>query len=357
MKKSSLLFLIFFILLTAAPIPVFYSFREQIGYKNTENKAQSEFPTITGRDYSTWPRRFEEWLSDTLPFKTQFIELYRGTQLRAGLDYRGSDVIRGKEENLFYRVTVENYKGLTRFGEAELQTIEDNLNGFIERLDPMGTKCLLYIAPDKEQVYSRFMPDAIRRISAESRADQVVSGLAGRVDIPVIYPKEELRELSAKAPVYFSTDTHWNELGGWIAAGQIRAAFAGEEYTAGIPTFEFASEEGKDLALMLGLSERISEENAVRIDYDDGVTPQKTQTIEHGTVQRFVSDAPEHKKLMLLGDSFSEYCLRSAIHDVDEVLFVTYGQLSLIDLEVERPDYLVIMLVERNLPFLLNGFY
>ena len=58
-----------------------------------------------------------------------------------------------------------------------------------------------------------------------------------------------------------------------------------------------------------------------------------------------------------LTPSFSEYCLRSAIHDTNEVLFVTYGQLSLIDLEAEHPDYLVIMLVERNLPFLLNGFY
>ena len=144
MKKSSLFFLIFFIILIAAPIPVFYTFRDRIGYKNTENKVQSEFPGIHGRDYSTWHRRFEEWLSDTLPFKTQFIELYRGMQLRTGLDYRGSDVIRGKEDVLFYRTTVENYKGLTRFREDELQIIENNLNAFIERLDAMGTQCLLY---------------------------------------------------------------------------------------------------------------------------------------------------------------------------------------------------------------------
>ncbi len=357
MKKSSLIFLIFFILLTAAPVPVFYAFREQIGYKNTENKAQSEFPGIHGRDYSTWPRRFEEWLLDTLPFKTQFIELYRGAQLRAGLDYSQSDVLRGKDEVLFYRQTIENYKGLTRFTEEELQTIENNLNAFIERLDAMGTKCMLYIAPDKEQVCSLYMPDNIRRITSESRADQLVSWLRPRIAVPILYPKAELTELSREYPVYFSTDTHWNELGGWIAAEQIREAFTGESSPADLPAFSREEQNGKDLAGMLGLSDRIPEKNAVKIDYADGVTPQKVQTINYGRFQRFVSDAPARGKLMLLGDSFSEYCLRSAIHDTNEVLFVTYGQLSLIDLEAEHPDYLVIMLVERNLPFLLNGFY
>ena len=73
MKKHDLIFLLFFILLTFAPIPVFRVFREQIGYKNTENKAESDFPELNSQNFSTWPRRFEEYLSDTLPFKTQFI--------------------------------------------------------------------------------------------------------------------------------------------------------------------------------------------------------------------------------------------------------------------------------------------
>ncbi|MBQ6509152.1 MAG: hypothetical protein IJI07_06740 [Flexilinea sp.] len=108
---------------------------------------------------------------------------------------------------------------------------------------------------------------------------------------------------------------------------------------------------------MLGLSEVMKERNAVLIDFNDGITPQKTETIEHGTVQRYISDAPSDKKLMIIGDSFSEYFLRSAIHDVSEILFVTYGELERIDPIAEAPDYIVVMLVERNLPFLVSGFY
>ena len=357
MKIRSFLFLIFFALLTLIPVPVFYLFREQIGYKNTENKAESEFPSLSAENYSTWPRRFEEWLSDTLPFKTQFIELYRGFQYRSGLDFSQSDVIRGQNGNLFYRKTVENYKGLSRFTDQELQTAENNLHGFFRQMEKNGSRCLLYIAPDKEQVYGDYMPERIRRISAESRADQLTAYLSKQLNYPVLYPKAELSALARDLPVYFSTDTHWNELGGYISAEQIRAAFTGSPASADIPSYEYYEEDGKDLAGMLGLSEIMEEKNAVLIDFNDGINFRKTETIEHGTIQRFTSDAPSGKKLMIIGDSFSEYFLRSAIHDVSEVLFVTFGELHRIDPIAEAPDYTVVMLVERNLPFLLNGIY
>ena len=357
MKKKHILFLSCFLLLTLAPIPVFSLFKEQIGYKNTENKAAADFPDLRLDNYTTFPKRFEEWLSDNLPFKTQFIEMYRGFQLRSGMDFEQSDVIRGEADNLFYRVTVENYKGIQRFSDEELASIRDNLSGFFHMMENQGTECLFYIAPDKEQVYSRYMPERIRRVSEESRGDQTAAWLREKLRQPVLYPKAELTILSQSDPVYFDTDTHWNELGGYIAAGQIKAAFTQQEAALTVPDYQYYNEDGKDLAMILGLSDLIPEKNAVMIDFDDGIKTRKRETLDYGRIQRFTSDAPNHKKLMIIGDSFSEYFMRSAIHEVDEVLFITYGQLSLIDFEAEAPDYVVVMLVERNLPFLLNGFY
>ncbi len=361
MKKHDLIFLLFFILLTFAPLPVFSLFREQIGYKNTENKAESDFPEMNNQNFSTWPKRFEEYLSDTLPFKTQFIELFRGFQLHSGLDFTQSDVIRGKDDVLFYRKTVENYKGLTRFTDEELRTIKDNLNTFFEIMEKRGARCMIFIAPDKEQVYPGLMPGRIRRISTESRGDQLAAYLEEeQVSFPVLYPKEQLQNYAESLPVYYNTDTHWNDLGGWTAAKLIKSAFTGEPVESGTPSFHRYDNEGKDLAGMLGLSELMPEGNAVRIDYTDGVETYKTQTINYGHIQRYTSDAVDsvsQKKLMIIGDSFSEYYVRAALHDIKDVLFVTYGDLSLIDLDAETPDYLVVMLVERNLPFLLSYFY
>ena len=108
---------------------------------------------------------------------------------------------------------------------------------------------------------------------------------------------------------------------------------------------------------MLGLSEQIPERNGVAIDHNDGINVWKPETVDHGKLQRFMSDAPDKKKMLLIGDSFSEYFMQSAIHDITEIHFVTYGELYRIDLVQESPDYVVIMLVERNLPFLVHGFY
>ncbi len=357
MKKNSIFFLLFFILMTFAPIPIFYTFREQIGYKNTENKAAGEFPRIEGRNYTTWPRRFEDWLSDNLPFKTQFIELFRGFQYRSGLDFVQSDVIRGKGDRLFYRATLDNYKGISRFSDEELEAAGENLNTFFSQMRKTESEVLLYIAPDKEQVYSAFMPDRIRRISEESRADQLAEWLSDNFDFPVLYPKAELKLLAEELPIYFDTDTHWNELGGYFAARQIQCAFTGEPAPEKVPAYHYYEHEGKDLAGMLGLSEKMPELKAVLIDFEDGIKPEKTETIDHGRIQRFTSNAPLQKKLLIIGDSFSEYYLRSAIHDIGEILFVTYGDLYKVDLAKESPDYVVVMLVERNLPFLVNGFY
>ena len=355
MKKANVIFLFFFILMTFAPVPIFSLFREQIGYKNTENKAETRFPELDRSNYSTWPRRFEEWLSDNLPFKTQFIELFRGFQLQSGLDFTQSNVIRGNGGQLFYRTTVENYKGISRFSEDDLKTIRNHLEEFFGRMEAQGAECLLYIAPDKEQVYSGFMPEHIRRITEESRADQTTSFLTQQGSFPVIYPKSQLKEWSRTLPVYYNTDTHWNFLGGWFASEQVKSLFRGEPESTEIPQFHYNESSGKDLAGMLGLSEKMPEQNAVWVDYNDGITVWKPESIDHGRIQRYASDSPEHKKLLLIGDSFAEYFMQSAIHNLNEILFVTYGDLYKIDLSAEKPDYVVVMLVERNLPFLLNG--
>lgn len=357
MKKHYILFLAIFVMMIFLPAPVFFLFREQIGYKNTENKAEEAFPELSRANFSTWPKRFEEWFSDVLPFKTQFIELYRGFQYYTGSDFSQSDVIRGEGDILFYRKTVENYKGISRFSADELKMIEKNLNGFISNMEKQGTKCLFYIAPDKEQVYSSRMPTFIRRMSSESRGDQVINYLTDNVEFPVLYPKEKFIELNKSYPTYYITDTHWNDLGGWVAANQIKSIFTGDPESSELPKYHFYENEGKDLAGMLGLSDMIQEQNAVQVDHDDNFQIWKPETIDHGKIQRFISESPVNKKLMIIGDSFSEYFMRSAIHDLEEIIFVTYGYLHLIDYEAEKPDYLVIMLVERNLPFLLNGFY
>ena len=359
MKKQHI-FLAFFILLTFAPIPIFTLFREQIGYTNTENKTIEGFPELNRQNFSSWPKRFEDWLSDTLPFKTQFIELFRGFQLQSGLDFTQSDVIRGKEDVLFYRKTVDNYKGLSRFTEEELQSITDNLRNFFDHMQESDTKCLFFIAPDKEQVYNSLMPDAIRRVSNESRADQLSAYLKNHLTYPVLYPKGDFQNLLADYPLYFETDTHWNDLGGWFAARQIKSAFTGSDESKTEPQYHHYESSGLDLAGMLGLSDRFSEPNAIEMEFDDGLGIYKTQTINYGNLQRFTNDDPHselHKKVLVIGDSFAEYYIRSAIHDIKDILFITYGDLYLIDLEEENPDYVVIMLVERNLPFLLDGVH
>lgn len=354
MKKN--LFLILFFILIGLPVFLFYAFPTLIPRENTENKAAENFPTLADGSFASWPKRFESWFSDNLPFKTQFIHLYRGLQNRFADDFEQSQVIRGADDWLFYRPTIENYKGLERFSDEELEQIRANLSDFFDHMEAQGSKCLFYIAPDKEQVYDAKMPARIRRVSELSRGDQVYEMLRQETDYRVIYPKAFFREIAESTPLYFSTDTHWNELGGWYAAQQIRRAFEGSEDPIHPIEYEFFEDNGKDLAGTLGLSKAIPEKNAVSLHFKDGIHAEKNGTMLNGAFQMYTSDAPK-ADMILIGDSFSEYYQRSAIHDVSDIAFITYGDLSILHMEDYSPTYIVLMLVERNLPFLLNRIY
>lgn len=47
---------------------------------------------------------------------------------------------------------------------------------------------------------------------------QIVDYLREKTDIPIIYPKERSNLLDSGYELYYKTDSHWNQIGGYIGA-------------------------------------------------------------------------------------------------------------------------------------------
>ena len=77
------------------------------------------------------------------------------------------------------------------------------------------------LCPDKQFIYSKYMPDYIKRKSIKSGTDIFVEYIKNNTDIKVVYPKEELLKYKDKYQLYYKYDTHWNNLGAYIGYSEL----------------------------------------------------------------------------------------------------------------------------------------
>ena len=142
---------------------------------------------------------------------------------------RSTQVLGGKGEWLFYKSpedgdSIADYVGESRFDRRLLDDTLDALGELDQKLRRQGVPFCLLVAPNKENVYPEYMPDKIVRVSSESRTDVMMQYLLDRADFPVAYPKKALMDGKRHAQLYYTMDTHWNILGGYIGVQSVMEA-------------------------------------------------------------------------------------------------------------------------------------
>lgn len=224
-QKRGRILAVLFVAMLLLPAPLWLVLAPVMDRENHENRTLASFPTAdTGIE--EWPAAFEEWLNDHAPFRNEFMSLNGQLNWMVGtLD--SSDVLLGKEHWLFLKdvsdsKSISDYQGLTAYTEAELADFTDTLATLQSRLAEHGTRLVVVIAPAKEGVYSQYMPDSIPVVSRPTRV-QTLAGHLSEAGIPLVRPQQDLMDLSAERQVYYRYDTHWNEVGAYLAVTQAEA--------------------------------------------------------------------------------------------------------------------------------------
>lgn len=224
-QKRGRILAVLFVAMLLLPAPLWLVLAPVMDRENHENRTLASFPTAdTGIE--EWPAAFEDWLNDHAPFRNEFMSLNGRLNWTVGtLD--SSDVLLGKEHWLFLKdvsdsKSISDYQGLTAYTEAELADFTDTLATLQSRLAEHGTRLVVVIAPAKEGVYSQYMPDSIPVVSRPTRV-QTLAGHLSEAGIPLVWPQQDLMDLSAERQVYYRYDTHWNEVGAYLAVTQAEA--------------------------------------------------------------------------------------------------------------------------------------
>lgn len=264
-------------------------------------------------------------------------------KLTGGTYMESQEVLLGKDEWLFYKVKTDgtplyDYMGINRFSEEELAEITNRMESLGDELAKRGIDYAVMTVPNKEQVYSEYMPDTIARVSETSRLEQLtdyIDSHGGRKlngSYPYIDVSEELFSLHAEYPLYYKTDTHWTQMGSFVALSNMMEELYGKsDSLSGVTFSEIPGFEG-DLPRISGTSDRFKENDYV-LDADS-----------------VDENCHRDEVLFIIGDSFGDAMIHVAKYYYDEVYWVRIKDFSPELLDEYDPDVVLWECVERYLP-------
>lgn len=255
-----------------------------------------------------------------------------------------TQVLLGKNDWLFYKTEIdgnpiEDYMGVNHFSEEELaamaQNLVDNRDYF---RDELGIRLVMMGVPNKESVYAEHMPDTVYRVREETRADQAAAYIQANTDLEYVYPKAELMAAKENHQVYYTTDTHWNQVGTFVGLQALFKEMYGTH--AEIDSVDFridATDYAGDLATIAGLQDKYNVDTVYVLDKDS------------------VDEAQKHDDTVLVvGDSFSGFLSTEAGAYYDEVIWKYTTDFTMDMIEEYQPDIIMWECTERYMENFMN---
>ena len=260
--------------------------------------------------------------------------------LTGGTYMESNEVLLGKDGWLFYKATGDgtplyDYMGINHFSEEELAKVYDNLVAIGDGISARGMDVIFMTVPNKEQVYSEYMPDTVDKINDKSRLDELteyIESKGGLIADRYCYvdTSKVLRACKDIYPLFYRTDTHWTECGSYLALMELRRAM--DQRVTPIDEVVFTDKGGfvGDLAKISGSRDEYSDVNPV---------------IDASSIN---DDSTKDQVMLIIGDSFGDAMIHSAKHFYKEVYWVRLKEYT-DELDRYEPDVVVVECVERYL--------
>lgn len=356
-KKYAVGWIVMFLIIMIVPTATYPFVKKYIDTSNNEKRDMKEKPELTADTYEEFPKQFEEYYNDNLPYRSQWVTLNSSIDYFLFHQSSSDSVVVGKDGWLFYRDindgnSIEQSMGYILLSDEQLRTIAENLSTTKKVLESQGIEFVVFILPNKSAIYPEKLPDYYKRMSEKTMTDQLIEYLGKHTDIQIIYPKEEILEVKEKNPdivLYKKLDTHWNRVGGYVGA-----KYFVEQFGKKLPDIEQIyfiqkSVSGGDLADMLNLSIKDGD-LSYEMDYSQ-INDRETECEKddyYGEYIYHTKDA-EGKNLVVRRDSFSDSMMPVIATQFQNSYFLheaTFENQKIFDYDA---DLFVLEMVERHI--------
>ena len=249
------------------------------------------------------------------------------------------------------------------FTEKELEKAKNNLIHFRDELKKKNIDFIFMVCPDKQFIYSEYMPDYIKRKSTKNDTDIFVEYIKNNTDIKVVYPKEELLKYKDKYQLYYKYDTHWNSLGAYIGYTELtRILNIDNKSIESFKILEFDSayrNSNKDSSLFYNDIARMVSLNDIKKFRDDiiYILEDYKYTITNITddwsssrISNYNLDNFKNKRnILIIKDSYSFEMMDYIITTFKQSEFINIGSFKNENIKEYKPDIIVFQSVERYL--------
>jgi hypothetical protein len=307
---------------------------------NLENRELAAMPELKMDTITSLPWKFESYFNDHFGFRGALVKWNSTVRVEYLKTSTSPEVVLGENRWLFHQRGVKDYRGLTSFTESQLQEIVQITEARSDWLAARGIYFLAVVVPNKETIYPEYLPKTATRVQQKTKLDQYLEYFRSNSDIRVLDLRTALLVAKTQYPVYYRTDTHWNNYGAFVGYCEILTELSSRFPGLQPPstsdydiTLENASYSG-DLARMLALPEMFKESGTPRVVFKTGGA----------------SELVKVKKIFVFKDSFFDALEPYfSTHFGEVVTAPVWGGFDGELLEGEQPDVVVQICVERSI--------
>lgn len=246
---------------------------------------------------------------------------------------------------------ISYYKAENIMTEEEMDSYMQTLLTLDELCQERGIKLAISIAPNKDQVYSEYMP-TYTVLDEYKRTQRLVDYIKNNSDLAISYPISELEYCDRYWKIYYRYDTHWNHVGGFIGVQALYASL-GMEVTdpTTIPVTQYDWGNVGDLIDLAGID---ASSYAVDVDYHIWYKDEVEITNELGVdynianIYKAQSDCGNDKRLVLIGDSYRINMIQYLEADFGQSAFYNREVINSANDDILNCDVLVLQANERN---------
>lgn len=326
------------------------------GLASHENRTLAQAPAFTLAGFEDFPARFDAYFADHFALREPMVTALNALTCATFSDTLNEKVTVGRAGMLFFSAADDDYLRRQTISDADAAAIAAALEKLSQEAQAMDARLYFTVAPNKSSLYPEYMPAYYRPARGEKNLQRLKRALEaeGVSYIDLEAALLAYRQTDDTYPLYYAQDTHWNDYGALLAYRAIMAQIAPDGDYNAYPDARVQpyQDHGGDLHAMLLPS---LPGHDLRLD----VTPERVfhsaRRIDPDRDVRFATDSQTNAlRLVMFRDSFGRALYPYLSANTGYAWYSSAFPYNFAEAAEEKPDVILIEIVERNLPMLLR---
>ncbi|MNW38600.1 hypothetical protein D3C74_156690 [compost metagenome] len=219
LKKLKLITILFFLIILILPgvQALFEIFPKHEIHENRTKTILKDIKFPLGLFNKDSIENLTDYFNDNYGFREELISL------NSLIDYSifhvssSNRVVIGKKDWLFFKDEIESYTNRDVMSDREIDEIARKIKGYQEFLLKHDKKFIFVLTPNKSTVYPEFMNGKYKKGDANKSNYLRLMQAFQKYNVNYYEPLETLEKNKITEQLYYKTDTHWNNMGGYLA--------------------------------------------------------------------------------------------------------------------------------------------